>query len=138
MNHTGRLERNIDSAAARPSRILVVDDEKTMRDLLKQILIEDDHEVVTAENGREAMVFFGKEHFDLMISDIVMPGMDGIEVLQAARHIDPDIQVILITGYPSTEMAVRVINVGAADYIIKPIRLDQLRAKVRKFLAKAE
>ena len=72
MNYAGQQERNIGSAAARPSRILVVDDEELMRNLLKQILTEDDREVVTAASGREAMVLLGQGHFDLVISDIVM------------------------------------------------------------------
>jgi diguanylate cyclase (GGDEF)-like protein len=134
MNYAGQEEREVDTTEARPSRILVVDDEQMMRDLLKQILTEDDHEVVTAATGREAMVLFWQGRIDLIISDIVMPGMDGIEVLQAAKNIDPDIPVILITGYPSTETAARVINLGAAEYITKPFNVDLLKLTVAKVL----
>ena len=131
------LEQGIDNVKARttgPARILVVDDEDIIRVLLTEILTEDGYEIVTAPDGRDAIEILEREQFDLIISDMVMPGMNGIEVLQAAFRIDPHYQIIMITGYPSVETAVRLVNLGAADYITKPFNVDLIRVTVAKVL----
>ena len=131
------LEQGIDNVKARttgPARILVVDDEDIIRVLLTEILTEDGYEIVTATDGRDAIEILEREQFDLIISDMVMPGMNGIEVLQAAFRIDPHYQIIMITGYPSVETAVRLVNLGAADYITKPFNVDLIRVTVAKVL----
>ncbi|MCI0439403.1 MAG: response regulator, partial [Chloroflexi bacterium] len=110
-------------ASAQTSKILVVDDEEIIRVLLTEILIEDGYEVTTAANGEEAVQFLKSSRFDLLISDMVMPGMNGIEVLQAAFQTNSHQATIMITGYPSVETAVRLVNLGAADYITKPFNV---------------
>ncbi len=131
------LEQGIDGVEAKttgPGRILVVDDEDIIRVLPTEILTEDGYEIVTAPDGRDAIEILEHEQFDLIISDMVMPGMNGIEVLQAAFRIDPHYQVIMITGYPSVETAVRLVNLGAADYITKPFNVDLIKVTVAKVL----
>ncbi len=117
------------------ARILVVDDEDIIRVLLNEILVEEGYDVTEAENGELAVKHLEREHFDLVISDMVMPGMNGIEVLQAAFRLDPEYAVIMITGYPSVDTAVRLVKLGAADYITKPFNVDLIKVTVAKVLA---
>lgn len=128
------LDKGSVATAARPNRILVVDDEDIVRVLLKEILVEQGYDVTEAADGKQALELLGKKSFDLIITDMVMPGMNGIELLQAAFRIDPTYQVIMITGYPSVENAVRLVNLGAADYIVKPFNVDLIKITVAKTL----
>ncbi|MCH8206003.1 MAG: response regulator [Chloroflexi bacterium] len=121
--------------ADQPARILVVDDEKSMRDLLEQILVPEGYEVTTAEGGRAALTLLHKQRFDLILTDIVMPDIDGTEVLQGAKEIDPNVAVVVITGYPSADTAVRLIGMGAAEYVTKPFNVDVIQVTVAKVLA---
>jgi two-component system response regulator PilR (NtrC family) len=89
----------------RPPRILVVDDERSMRELLAIVLRREGYEVLLAENGRAAIATLEREPVDLLISDIKMPDMSGVEVLRAAKRIDQDILGIMITAFASTESA---------------------------------
>ena len=131
------LARGTHGSSARPIRILVVDDEQMVRDLLQKILTADDYDVITAVNGRQAMMLIVRERFDLIITDIAMPEMDGIEVLRAVKEIDSSLPVILISGYPSAEKAVRLTNMGAAEFIAKPFNLDIVKLTVAKVLEEA-
>lgn len=122
-------------AAEKTARILVVDDEDIIRVLLNEILSEEGYQVFQAEDGRQAVDYLEKESFDLIISDMVMPEVGGIEVLQAAFRIDPHYSVIMITGYPSVDTAVKLVSMGAADYITKPFNVDLIKVTVAKVLA---
>ncbi len=122
-------------ASVQASKILVVDDEEIIRVLLTEILIEDGYEVTTAASGEEAVQLLEGGCFDLLISDMVMPGMNGIEVLQAAFQTNPHQATIMITGYPSVDTAVRLVSLGAADYITKPFNVDMIKVTVAKVLA---
>ena len=115
-------------------RIMVVDDEEVIRDLLREILSTGGYEVETVEDGREALHLLASESFNLMIVDIVMPGVDGIEVLATAKQIAEHIPVIMMTGYPSLETAERLANLGATDYLTKPFSPDLIDAVVQKAL----
>ena len=121
-------------AVEKAARILVVDDEDIIRVLLDEILTEEGYKVFQAEDGRQAVDMLEKESFDLIISDMVMPEVGGIEVLQAAFRIDPHYPVIMITGYPSVETAVKLVSMGAADYITKPFNVDLIKVTVAKVL----
>jgi diguanylate cyclase (GGDEF)-like protein len=124
-------------AAAPPveaRRILIVDDEAIIRTLLSEVMIEEGYEAITSGSGEEAIDLIERAHYDLIISDIVMPRVNGIEVLIAAKRIDPDCPVIMITGYPSANTVVRLVNLGAADYITKPFNVDYIRLTVAKVL----
>jgi len=118
--------------AERPPRILVVDDERSMRELLAIVLRREGYEVLLADNGRTAIGLLEREPVDLLISDIKMPDMSGVEVLRAAKKIDPDILGIMITAFASTETAVEAMRLGACDYLSKPFDIDLLKMKVRE------
>src|SRR5256884_705495 len=120
------------TGARRPPRILVVDDERSMRELLAIVLRREGYEVVLAENGRAAVDLLEREPIDLLISDIKMPDLSGVDVLRAAKRVDQDILGIMITAFASTESAVEAMRLGACDYLSKPFDVDLLRMKVRE------
>ena len=120
------------AADRRPPRILVVDDERSMRELLAIVLRREGYEVLLAENGRSAVDMLEREPVDLLISDIKMPDLSGVDVLRAAKKIDQDILGIMITAFASTETAVEAMRLGACDYLSKPFDVDLLKMKVRE------
>jgi two-component system response regulator PilR (NtrC family) len=116
----------------RPPRILVVDDERSMREMLQIVLRREGYEVLLAENGRAAIELLEREPVDILISDIKMPDLSGVDVLRAAKKIDQDILGIMITAFASTETAVEAMRLGACDYLSKPFDIDLLKMKVRE------
>lgn len=106
--------------------ILIVDDDKTLLSALKTILAQDNR-VTVCNDGKKAIELVADEKYDLIITDLMMPGANGLEVLKEARKIKPEILVVLITGFASLETAVEAIREGAYDYITKPFKLDELR-----------
>jgi two-component system, NtrC family, response regulator PilR len=120
------------AADRRPPRILVVDDERSMRELLAIVLRREGYEVLLAENGKTAVDTLERESVDLLISDIKMPDLSGVEVLRAAKKIDQDILGIMITAFASTDSAVEAMRLGACDYLSKPFDVDLLKMKVRE------
>jgi two-component system response regulator PilR (NtrC family) len=116
----------------RRPRILVADDERSMRELLAIVLRREGYDVLLAENGREAITLVEKEPIDLLISDIKMPDVSGVDVLRAAKRVDQDILGIMITAFASTETAVEAMRLGACDYLSKPFDIDLLKMKVRE------
>ena len=131
MNATEKLAAAPDTDRPAP-RILVVDDERSMRELLAIVLKREGYDVVLAENGRSAMAALERQPFDLLISDIKMPDMSGVDVLRSAKQIDPGILGIMITAFASTESAVEAMRLGACDYLTKPFDIDLLKMKVRE------
>src|SRR5574340_629084 len=124
-----------DSAvSAAPARILVVDDERSMRELLSIVLKREGHEVLVAENGRAAIDLLEHQPVELLISDVRMPDLSGVDVLAAAQRLNPEIIGIMVTAYASTETAVEALRLGAYDYLSKPFNVDELKLKVRKAL----
>jgi two-component system response regulator PilR (NtrC family) len=119
---------------SRCGRILVVDDERSMRELLQIVLRREGHQVRLAEDGRTAVSELEREPVDVLISDIKMPGMTGVDVLREAKRIDPDIVGIMVTAYASTDTAVEALRLGAYDYLTKPFDVEELKAKVRNAL----
>lgn len=116
------------------SRVLVVDDEQSMRNMLAIALQQEGYEVVTAEDGEAARREIEARSVDLIVSDIRMPGLDGIEVLRFARENAPETEVILITAHASTDSAVEALRLGAYDYVTKPFDIDELKLSVRRAL----
>ncbi len=114
--------------------ILVVDDEKIIRDGSSRILAKEGYAVITAGSGEEALERFDREPFDLILLDVKMPGIGGIETLRKLKEIDPGLTVLIVTGYPSTETAVKAIKLGAYDYVTKPFTPDVLRVAVNRAL----
>ena len=134
MNRQGQRDTRNGAASPQPGHILVADDEVVIRALLTEILAEEGYEVTTAEDGKQAVDLLQLERFDLIIADLVMPGLNGVEVLMAAKRIDPQYPVIIITGYPSVNTAVRLVKLGATDYITKPFNVDLIKVTVAKVL----
>ena len=121
------------AASAAASRVLVVDDERSMRELLSIMLRRDGHEVLLAENGAAAIELLERERVDVLITDIRMPQVSGVDVLREAKRIDPDIISIVMTAFASTDTAVEALRLGAADYVNKsPAAANELRLRVRK------
>ncbi len=118
------------------AKILIVDDEIGTRDILQQILKEMKYDVQAVANGYKAIEIIKEEKFDVLITDIRMPGIDGLSVLEVAKKIDPDIEVIMITAYASLKSAIEALRDGAADYLMKPINIDELKATLRNALGK--
>ena len=104
----------------RKAKILVVDDEAIVRELLCDWLSDFGYRVLTAENGPQALEIIEKERLGIVITDLVMPGMDGIELMKKAKDIIPNIEVIIITAYGSITSAIAAMKEGAYDYIEKP------------------
>jgi len=123
-----------DSRDAHPVKILIVDDEEIIQNFMKDVLSDQGYEAKTVSSGEEAVRLFKKNSFDLIITDIKMPGMDGIQVLRAAKELDSNQDVIVMTGHASTETAVESMKLGAADFITKPFNLDQIKIVVAKAL----
>jgi two-component system response regulator PilR (NtrC family) len=123
------------AAAAAPSRVLVVDDERSIRELLTIVLKRDGHDVLIAEDGARAIDLLKRERVDILITDIRMPQMSGVDVLREAKKIDPEIICIVMTAFASTDTAVEALRLGATDYVHKsPSAANELRLRVRKEL----
>jgi len=120
------------------ARILCVDDETVILDSFRKILVLDGYSVDTVENGKEAVGLVQTHSYDFVFTDLKMPVMDGVEVTKAVKHIRPDIDVIIITGYATVETAVECMKYGAMDYVQKPFTEDELLEFTKKSLIKRE
>ncbi|KPK70098.1 hypothetical protein AMJ82_03995 [candidate division TA06 bacterium SM23_40] len=114
--------------------VLVIDDEQVIRDSCQQILSRDGYAVKVAEDGNVGLAMMEKQAFDLVVLDLKMPGLDGMEVLKTIRADDPSAIVLVITGYATVESAVEAMKSGAYDFIPKPFTPDNLRAIVKRAL----
>ena len=114
--------------------ILVIDDEAVIRDGLKRVLDNERFGVETCKSGHSAIELIQEQDYDLIITDLKMPGMNGIEVLKAVKALQPDVPVIMITGYAPVDTAVEAMRHGALDYITKPFTPEQIMEKVERAL----
>src|SRR5215203_3228237 len=122
------------ASAVASARILVVDDERSMREMLSILLKREGHEVSVAENGRSAIDMLNQRPFDLVVSDARMPDLDGLEVLRHARSINPSVIAIMVTAYGSPDLLRGVAQLGVNDYVEKPFNTEVLRFRIRKEL----
>jgi CheY-like chemotaxis protein len=106
--------------ATHAGRVLVVDDEPGMRDLLSRVLGDAGHTVAAVEGGEEALVLLAREEFDVLVVDKNLPGIDGLSVLKLVRASQPALRAIMITAYPSEESDTRARALGVVAYIVKP------------------
>lgn len=118
------------------ARILIAEDELIARENLAHVLTQKGGAVTSVENGRKAMLAIADHEFDLVITDMRMPDMDGMQLLEHIKATVPDTEVIIITGYASIETAVEAMRKGAYQYVSKPIRLDEVTVMVEKALEK--
>jgi len=116
------------------TRILVCDDEAGVRDSIRLILGRE-YTLTFVTNGEEAVAYVKKHSPDLLIMDIKMPKMSGLEALAVIKRARPRLKVLMITGYESSDAAVQAINLGADDYLVKPFDRDKLRAQIRTLLS---
>ncbi len=116
-------------------KLLIVDDEMHVRESLSSWFIEDGYEVETAKDANEALNLLSKKPFDIVITDIKMPGMDGVELQRRIKEVSPSVAVVLITAYASVQTAVQALKEGAYDYITKPFDPEQLSRVVEKALS---
>ena len=112
--------------------ILIVDDDEAIRELLKDYFQGLGYEIATAANGSEALSIIRQQDFDCIISDHVMPDMNGLELLEQLMKQGKKVPFLMITGYPAIEIAVEVMKHGGYDYITKPLQLEDVRIKVER------
>lgn len=118
-----------------PQRVLVIDDELDMLMLLRMIIEDNtDYEVETTNNPSEALKMIRENEYDLIISDLKMPGMDGLELCDEVREIDKDLPLIMITAYGSLETSEEAMKKGVADFITKPFRKDSILFTMNRVL----
>jgi len=122
----------------RSKTILVVDDERILRDLLKRILTREGYRVITANDGETAIQRAKDEHPDLIVMDLRMPGIDGVEVLKRLKEMDPSLEFIMMTAYGSKELARRAMKLGARDFISKPFDVNELKETIEKHFELAD
>lgn len=115
-------------------QILVVDDEPNLRRVLAALLARDDYDVVMAEDGAEALDILNEHHIDMVITDLRMPKVDGMELLRRALALDPEMPVVIITAHGTVDNAVEALKTGAFDYITKPFDQAEVRTIVKKAL----
>ena len=119
-------------------KILVVDDEEGARDLFNTILTDEGYDVSLANGGEEALGLFKSYPFNLVITDIKMPVMDGLQLLQEIRKMGSKTDVIIVTAYGEVESYLKAMSLGAAEYINKPIRIKELKQIVHKVLTEQQ
>jgi excisionase family DNA binding protein len=115
-------------------RVLVVDDEASIRELLSKTLALAEYEVDTAPDGRTAIERLRLGHYDLLIADLKMPGLDGLSLIREAKRLSSDLPVIIITGFSSESSAIEAVNLGVAGYLTKPYRVPQVLAAAARAL----
>jgi two-component system OmpR family response regulator len=113
-------------------RVLLVDDEDDFRETLQKRLRNRKLLVEGAENGYKALEILQAQDFDVIVLDVKMPGMDGIETLKEIKIKKPDVEVIMLTGHASVESGIQGMQLGAFDYVMKPVPLDELLDKMRQ------
>ena len=119
-------------------RILVVDDEITVGKSISQALASDDYEVETALSGAEALQKEGQKKYDVIIADLMMPGLSGLDLLASLRRLGSAAKVIVVTGYPTMKTTVQSMQSGAFEYLPKPFLPAELRSAVARALASIE
>ncbi|MGH7162974.1 MAG: response regulator, partial [Planctomycetota bacterium] len=121
-----------------PSRILVVDDEEQIAKLLAGVLRGAGHATDFETDGEAALGRIRRQAYDLLVTDLRMPGVDGLRLIEEAKRADPDVDVVIITAYATPESAVRALREGVVDYVNKPFTVEEIRSAVAKALTARE
>lgn len=119
-------------------KILAVDDDYASRLLLKKSLKNDSYQVTICESGEKALSLMNQEKFDLIITDLIMDGISGLELVEEIKQRDPETFSILLTGHASMETAIKAVRLGASDYLLKPINVEELRIRVKNTFDRIE
>jgi ActR/RegA family two-component response regulator/glycine cleavage system H lipoate-binding protein len=120
------------------ARILAVDDEAVVLDSFRRILVLEGFNIDTVQTGPEALSLVRRNDYDFVFTDLKMPDMDGVEVVKAVKHLRPDVDMVVITGYGTIETAVETMQSGACEYVQKPFTADELAAFINKLLVKRQ
>jgi len=128
---SGSAEMKDQSEEKKPVRLLIVDDEEIMREFLHEVLKDEGYAIDLACSGKDALRQMNASEYDIVLTDIVMPELDGLGVVAATKDLPYNPSVIVMTGYASMETAVESMKLGAADYITKPFNIDQIRIIVK-------
>lgn len=120
-------------------KVLIIDDESDVRDVLKFHLSENNYQIIEAENGQEGMDLLKSgdnlSNVGVILCDIRMPKVNGIECIQYIRQEAPGIPIVVVTGFPDTQMAVNLLNEGVKDYLVKPVEKEKLVSTVNNLIA---
>lgn len=119
-------------------RILLVEDEENIRKVVKLNLELDDYEVITTDNGKDAMKYFQEQHFDLIILDIMLPEISGLQICEQIRLTDSETPIIFLTAKDSPPDRVAGLKKGADDYLAKPFNLEELQLRVKKLISRSQ
>lgn len=119
-------------------KILVVDDDYGSRLMLKKALEQHDYEVITCSNAMDAIELIKEQDFDLMLTDLIMEEVSGLELLEKVSDLEKDVAAILLTGHASIETAIQAVRLGASDYLLKPINLEELHLRVKRALERVD
>jgi len=119
---------------AAKEKILIVDDEEIMRNFLLDVFVDEGYDLDLAADGEEALDKISRGRYQLIITDVRMPKVDGTEVLRKAKELDPQVNVIVITGYASPQARQECQKLGSAYYVAKPFQINQIRGLVNKLL----
>lgn len=120
------------------AKILIVDDDPAIQSLIKHLLLTKGHESLAADSGAKALELIGQNMFDVIITDLRMRHMNGMELLRKVRVLVPSIPVILVTAYASIDTTIKAVDLGVFDYLAKPFKVDDLMGAVERALAAGE
>ncbi len=118
--------------------ILVIEDDRKMRDGVVELLKDEGYLVDSAENGKNGLEAIKTNDYDIVLTDLIMPTVDGMAILRETKRMKPKTHVILITAFATVENAVEAMKAGASEYITKPFKIDEVQTKIRRILAEAE
>jgi len=121
-----------------PARILIVDDDESIRKTIEAVLKQEKYIVETAANGREAIEKTKAKFYNLALIDIRLPDMEGTKLLTAMKDTTPKMVKLIVTGYPTLQNAIEAVNEGADGYVLKPMKIDNLLKKIKEHLKKQE
>jgi len=124
--------------AAKKRKILIVEDEAVVRESVRDWLVEDGYDVDVAENGEEALKKIKKEEFGVIVLDLKLPGIDGLQVFEQAKELQPETKGVIITAYPSKETQERAKRLGLMDYLAKPFKVEDLEKLITQALGEVE
>jgi DNA-binding NtrC family response regulator len=124
--------------AAKKRKVLIVEDEAVVRDSVREWLVEDGYDVEVAENGEEALKKIKQEEYGVIVLDLKLPGIDGLQVFKQAKELKPETKGVIITAYPSQETQDRAKKLGLMDYLAKPFKVEDLEKLISQALGEAE